>query len=477
VVWLCDGYEDILLEEQGDSLKLTSFFPTPGPLTLVRKPGTIDPTPLYAYYKNQAEELNRVSVRLYKVLHAIRVRGAYNNLLGEELKDLLSDSNTENGLVPSKNAIDLNGKGFEGHIWLLPIEQLIVVAKELYTARVQIMNVIQQITGLSDIVRGSTVASETATAQDLKNKWGTIRLRRMQRIVQLYVRDLLRMAIDLATSIMDEDAWKATTQLPFPTSEEKKMATQQLQTTIFQHQQEAQLAQQAGQQPPPPPTPDPALVKAASSPSWADIIAKLGDDNGRCYLIDIETASTVDTDATADREEVTNFLTAMGQFVAAAAPLVQLGPSGMAVVKEMLIAVCSKFKFGRQLKESIEKLQPPPPGQADPAAQAKAGAVQQQMQMDQQAHQQMMVFTQQKAQSEAQTQSQLDAIKINQARREDALAQKKFELEMARNDFEMTRLQLERAKFPLEMEIAHNKVEVSRAQAANAKRPAPSKSK
>jgi hypothetical protein len=45
VVFLCDGYKDLLLEEQDDPLQLASFYPTPGPLTLVKKPSNIDPTP------------------------------------------------------------------------------------------------------------------------------------------------------------------------------------------------------------------------------------------------------------------------------------------------------------------------------------------------------------------------------------------------------------------------------------------------
>jgi hypothetical protein len=90
---------------------------------------------------------------------------------------------------------------------------------------------------------------------------------------------------------------------------------------------------------PQPPQPDPKLVQIAQSPSWGDILKTLKDDSGRAYTIDIETASTIDTDATADREEVTEFMGAMAQLFAGLQPLVAMGPSGMEVAKELLIAV------------------------------------------------------------------------------------------------------------------------------------------
>ena len=68
---------------------------------LTLKPGELEPIPLYWYYQNQAEELNRVTYRLNKVLSAIRVRGAYNNLLSDDLQKILADTETENALVPA----------------------------------------------------------------------------------------------------------------------------------------------------------------------------------------------------------------------------------------------------------------------------------------------------------------------------------------------------------------------------------------
>jgi hypothetical protein len=112
---------------------------------------------------------------------------------------------------------------------MLPIERLVEVAKQLYVARESIKQVIYEITGISDIIRGSSVASETATAQDLKNKWGTVRLRRMQTLVADYARDLFRMSVDCGSEYIPPEKWREITQLlEIPTEQEQAVAKQQL---------------------------------------------------------------------------------------------------------------------------------------------------------------------------------------------------------------------------------------------------------
>ena len=357
ICFLCPDWQGILVEEGKDTLKLQDFFPLPGMLLLTLKPGKLVPIPLYVYYQNQAEELNRVTVRLNRVLSAIRVRGAYNGLLGEDMKTILQDGELENALIPAKEAgmLAQNG-GFDRHIWLLPIEKLIIVAQQLYAARQQIKQVIYELTGISDIIRGSSVASETATAQDLKNKWGTVRLRKMQGAVAEYVRDLYRLAVDAGTEVIKPKDWLLITQLPIATSIQKQQAQQQMQMLTMQ----AQQAMQMGQQPKPP---DPKILKAAQEPSIEELLAKIKDDANRTFTINVQSNSTVDLDTAQDKQEVQEFMNAMGQLLSGLGPLAQLGPTGLEAAKQILVSVCQRFKFGLQIVDSIQGIQPPPPPQ------------------------------------------------------------------------------------------------------------------
>lgn len=351
ILYLCADWEPILLKEEPDPLGLQSFYPTPGLLLMTHKASRLIPTPLYQYYRNQAEELNRVTARLNRVLAAIKVRGAYNSLLGAEMQQILSDESMENALVPAKEAGLLAQQGgFERQIWLLPIEKLIQVATELYTARQQIKQVIYEITGLSDIIRGSSIASETATAQNLKNKWGSIRLRDMQKSVAGYVRDIYRLTVDAAAAKVPAKDWKAITKAPFPTMEEKAIA-----------QAQATFDQMQGRQP------QPQILQTLQSPTIEDLLKEIASDANRTYTINVQSDSTIDLDTATDKAEVNEFMNAMGQLLAGLQPLAALGPSGLEAGKAILIAVCSRFKFGLSILDSIKALQAPPPAQNGPS--------------------------------------------------------------------------------------------------------------
>jgi hypothetical protein len=367
VCYYCEDWEPILLEEEDDPLKLQGFFPTPGPLVMTKKPGSLIPTPLYQYYRNQAEELNRVTTRLNRILQAIKVRGAYNALLGEDMAKIVSDDDNENTLVAAGESMMLaqNG-GFDRQIWLLPIEKLIEVATQLYAARMQIKQVIYEITGLSDIIRGSSVASETATAQNLKNKWGSIRLRDMQKSVANYVRDIYRLVTDAGAKTVPAKKWKAITQAPLPLASEQAAAKERLQQLAMMAQAQMVIGQAQGMQPQPPKPPPPELITAAQGPSIEELLGQIASDANRTFTINVQSDSTVDIDTATDKSDVTEFMGMMGQLLAGLQPLGAMGPTGLALGKEMLVAVCSRFKFGLSIVDAIKALQAPPPAQNGP---------------------------------------------------------------------------------------------------------------
>lgn len=443
IYYLCADWNNTLLEEEEDTLQLAGFFPTPGLLLLTEKPGKIEPIPLYQYYRNQAEELNRVTTRLNKVLSAIRVRGAYNSLLGDDLEKILSDNELENALVPASEsgALLSQSGGFDRHIWLLPLDKLITVATQLYQARQQIKQVIYELTGISDIIRGSSVASETATAQDLKNKWGTIRLRKMQKLVADYVRDLYRLSVDCSSKVIPAEKWREMTQLDIPLQAEKQVAQQQMQFLAQQQFQAAQLAQASGQQPPPPQPPDPKLVKTLQSPSMEEILEKISNDANRTYTINVQTSSTVDMDTATDKQEVQEFMNAMGQLLAGLQPLAGLGPSGLAASKAILIAVCQRYKFGLQIIDSLEAIQPPPPAAESEAEKAKSQAELQVIQAETQAKM-----------AEIQGNKDLMQAKIQFEKQKLAIEYQKLELEKERMQIELAKARFGMQQTTLKMQ-------------------------
>lgn len=340
--------EEFLRDPTPDPYGLTGFFPMPKPLMFFNSVGSCTPIPLYRMYKAQAEELNVVTVRIQRITKALKVRGFYDSTIQGIEKLMDADDNT---LLPMENAAALYGNGaggLEKALLLIPIEKLVSVLQQLYTQRDQVKRTIYEITGIADIMRGVSQASETLGAQELKNQWGTLRLKRFQRRTALYVRECLRMIAELSVENFSPQTLAAITGLKFPTAAEKAQA-----------QQLMAVMQQAGR------PPDPASMELLQSPSWEELIELLQNDLARSYRIDIEANSTLDAEATEDKQDVQELLAGLGQFFQAVGPLVQSGTLPFDVAKGMLVALTRRYRLGAEFEDELAKMQAPQPP-ADP---------------------------------------------------------------------------------------------------------------
>ena len=421
VRYVCQQYKDDFLKVEDDPLQLTGFFNCPRPLVFVEK-NDLKPVALYRLYENQAKELNRLTRRINHIVQAIKARGVYDSELGEELANLMKAD--DNALVPADKSSSLAAeKGLQNAIWFMPIEALITTLAQLYTARQQCKQVIYEITGISDILRGSSVASETATAQNIKNQWGTLRLKRLQREVMRYTRDLLRMMLEIAATKFSEETWAKMTGLPFLT----KMQAQQLQASA-----------QVG---------DPqAVQKLQSTPTWEQVLTLLKDDVMRAYRIDIETNSTIEPEAAEDHKEMTEMMTAMGQYLNGVGPLVAKGVMPFGVAQNMLLAITRRFRFGSEIEDDIKQMQPPKPeddGKASAAQEAQATM---------QVEQQKMQMEQQKMQMEGQA---------RQAEMQHAQASEAAQLQH-QQQVEQNKMQLEVAKIQAQRETEAMRIEAEK---------------
>lgn len=389
VIFISPGLPDRILKEVDDPLKLQGFFDCPEPLRFTQRVKGLTPTPLYKYYKEQARELNRVTARIQKIISALKVRGMYDSQVEGIEKALELD---DNQLIPASGLAALQGTGqaaLEKALWLFPLDKLVAVLQQLYLQRTQIKQVIFEITGIADIMRGSTQASETLGAQEIKNQWGTLRLKRAQKEVARFARDSLRIIAEIAVNKFAAETVSKMTGLGYPTLEQKQQAQVQLQML----QQQAVQAQALGDQSAMPPPPPPELLQAAQSPAWEEILALLQNDLERSYRIDIETNSTVDIEATEDKKDIAELLNAMSQFFSGVAPMMQSGALPWDVVKSMLLAVLRRFRFGDELEEQIKGMQAPAPQQS-PELQKQAQKLQEEARQLEQERQQFALDVQ-----------------------------------------------------------------------------------
>ena len=244
VLFIAPCYDKAPALEVPDPLKLREFFCCPRPAYAIKNTRTLVPVPIYRLYAEQAKELDKVSARINKIVDAMKVRGAYSANLSE-IGSMLTAA--ENEMIPVANISEIASVGgLDKAIWTMPIERLRQVLDGLYQARDQIKATIYELTGISDIVRGSTDAQETASAQKIKAQWGSMRLQRLQREAQRAIRDVLRLKAEVIAERFSPETLEATTNLDFPTQAEKQQVQMQVQSAL-------QQAQMTGQPPPPMP--------------------------------------------------------------------------------------------------------------------------------------------------------------------------------------------------------------------------------
>ena len=298
---IAEGF-DRVVEETDDPLGLTGFFPVPEPLYAVKTSDSRVPIPEFTLYQDQALELDELATRKRHLIAALRARGVYAGVLGE-VERLLTEGG-ENEMIPVKDWDQFRDKGgLAAAIEWLPIERIAQVIASLNTHIAQLKGEIFEITGLSDLVRGSTHASETATAQRLKGSFGTMRMQPRQRPMQRFVRDALRLKAEV----------------------------------IAEHFRPETLARMTGRPVPP------------------AVTALLRDERLRGFRIDIETESTVQPDAEAERRNAVEFLTASTQFFTGIAPLIAGAPQSAPMFLEMFRTAARSFKPGRRLEEVIAR--------------------------------------------------------------------------------------------------------------------------
>lgn len=414
VRYFSDTYKDDFLKEEDDPLQLTGFFNCPKPLQFLKKTHSLTPTAVYVLYESQAKELNELTRRIKMIAKAIKARGIYDSELGDDLKKLMEADDNE--LVPADKSSSLAAeKGLQNAIWFMPVQELIITLRELLGAREQCKQVIYEITGISDILRGSSKASETLGAQEIKTQWGTLRLKRAQKEVARYARDLLRLMLELAATKFSEETWAKMTGLPFLLSAKFNELTAVAQA-LSQEIQRAQ-AIQPPPQPGQPPQPSPQaqqleqIKKELQAPKWSDVLAMLRDDLQRAYRIDIETNSTVEPEAAEDQKNIQEILQVLAQVLQGLGPMIQSGTLPFEAAQVMLLAIVRRWRYGSELEDTIKAMQPPKQEDDGKAAEL------------QQAQQQLAQVTQQMQQMHAS-----DQLKTQQFQAEKTLAMKQQEL-------------------------------------------------
>lgn len=299
VIFLIEDSSRILSIKE-DPLGLQGFFPQPAPIRPIGATKDLTPVCPYSVYEKLAKEVDTATKRIDAIMKGLKVRGGI--VTGAEAISNIAEAQ-DNELVPISNVEGLMSQGgIEKAVVWWPVDKAIQVLRELYTEREQTKQAIYEITGISDIVRGQGAASETATAQQIKTQWGSLRIKKMQHLIQRQVRELMVLTAEIAA----------------------------------RHFSRATVQKVSGIQ--------------LSDEQWQLFQTPLDH-----YRIDIETDSTVRADLTKSRQEMSEFLQGTAQFFQTMAPLAAQAPESAEPLAKMYAAFASQFNLGKQAEDALDQ--------------------------------------------------------------------------------------------------------------------------
>lgn len=353
VLWISKSMGKIL-DERDDPLQLENFWPCPRPLYATLTNESLVPTPDFKLYQDQANELDILSDRIDGLIRALQVKGVYDASV-PELARLFTEG-TNGSLIPVKNWAQFAEKnGLKASIDVVDITPIAAALINAYKAMDQVKAQVYEITGLSDIIRGQSVASETATAQQIKGQYASLRLKSMQDSVAMYATELLRIKAQIMCSMFRPE-------------------------TLLKYAAADQLSPE-----------DQQLIEPA--------IQLLRDKVLRNFRVEIAADSLVKMDEQAEQQRRTEFLGAVGGFIQQAGGIAMQAPQMVPMLMSLLKFGVTGFKIGKtvegEIDSAIEQMKqaaaapkpPPPPDPAVVKAQADQQQAQMQMQADLQKHQ------------------------------------------------------------------------------------------
>jgi hypothetical protein len=331
---------DIILDVKDDPLGLDGFFPCPKPLAANVTSSNFMPRADYIFAQDQFNELDEINTRITWLTRAARVAGVYDK--SAEGIQRLYNQTTENQLIPVDNwAMFAERGGVKGQVDFAPIDQVVNAIDHLRQYRQDKVTQIYEVLGVSDIMRGSSKASETAAAQQIKAQFGSTRIQ----LKQFYIADWITQALRIKAEI------------------------------ICKHFQPETIIKRSNIER----TPDAPLAMAA--------VQLLKDEEMNEYRINIEADSMAALDWAAERDAAVQFMQGLGAFISQVAPMAQQVPQAAPVLMSLLQWSVSKFRVSTQIESVLDQAisalkqqgmpQPQPnPMQDAEVAEKQAGAAQ-----------------------------------------------------------------------------------------------------
>lgn len=392
VYWWSKGASGIL-DVKDDPLGLDGFFPSPMPMMANLTTSLFLPRADFVMAQDLYNEIDMLQTRISIITRAVKVVGVYNKNAGDSVGRMLKEGN-ENNLIPVDNwAMFADGGGLKGNIEWFPTEEVVATLQTLQSIRDNTIELLYQVTGMSDILRGGDTDQYTSDGTNqLKAKFGSIRVQALQD--------------QFATFASDLDGLKA--------------------EVVSKHFSPESIAIQSS-----------AQFLPISDHDKVEAAIQLMKSQDVKWRVQIRPESIAMMDYAQLKSERTEYLTATATFLQSATSVVKEVPGSLPVLLEMMKWGLAGFKGANYLEGTLDKAivlaNQPQPEQPDPQQQA----AEMQMKLDQQKHQ----FEMEKIQTKSQADNMLNQQKFQlQMQQMQADHQQKMEAQMGKNQGDIQKI-------------------------------------
>lgn len=365
VVYMAFGYQQTL-EIKDDPLQLAGFFPVPPFFIANPTTSLYAPTPDFTLAQDLYNEIDKLQERISIITDAVKVVGVYD-AAASEVGNMFKQG-MDNDLIPVDNwALFAEKGGLRGTIEWVPLADVVNALDKLISLRDQNIQLLQQITGMSDIMRGGLDSAYEGVGQsEMKAKFGSIRVQALQDQFARFASDLMQIKAEVISRHFSPETIVQKSNMGF--------------------------------------SPDRELILPA--------VELIKQPEQARLRVDIRPESVAMVDYAQLKNERTEYINALSTFMQSAAPLMESDPNAKPFLLQLLQWGLAGFKGASEIEGVIDKAieasqQEAQQGQKpDPAAQAAQMQMQMQMQMEQMKQQGEMQKIQAKAQADMQIRSQ-----------------------------------------------------------------------
>lgn len=331
VFFFVEGYSSVIAPEGvavqpngavADPLGLVGFFPCPRPMMANWTTRKLVPRPDYMIAKDLFEGINNLATRIKMLKDAVRVVGAYDKG-NKALAGMLNGK--DNTMIPVDSwAMFAEKGGVKGAVDWFPLDQVVGALTVLRECLTEEIDHARQITGMSDIMRGqASEAGTTATSDRITARFGSVRMQKRQQELARFATDLQKLRAEVMAKHFDESTYLA--RCNCENTNDKALAPEAVK-----------------------------LIKADFSK----------------YRIEVKPENISMTDFDALKQERTEVITAIAQYMQAVAPIAEAMPGAMPHLLQILQWMVAGIRGGSDIESVLDQA----------IAQAKTAAEQPQQQ-------------------------------------------------------------------------------------------------